>query len=218
MDTAQRKPVSDIPARPRSASMGRRERKKAQMRQRIIDTAVAMFRERGYEQTRVEDIHESLDVSRTTFFRYFPSKDIVLRSFVYTLRTRTLQAALASDGSASERLRRFYVGMAQAWQADQQLARAMIMTAVTNPVSSPGYRERYQAIFVPLQELMSEGQREGEFTRDFSARQLAIYMESLAYVVISIWVAGYFNASDLVNQTTAAVDFFLSASRPERSG
>jgi AcrR family transcriptional regulator len=60
-------------------TLGLRERKKARLRQQIIDTSIRLFRRRGYENTRVEDIVQILEISQPTFFRYFPSKDAVLR-------------------------------------------------------------------------------------------------------------------------------------------
>ncbi len=54
-------------------TLGLRERKKARLRQEIIDTAVRLFRKRGYEKTRIDDIVQSLEISQPTFFRYFPS-------------------------------------------------------------------------------------------------------------------------------------------------
>ena len=60
-------------------SLGLRERKKARLRQQIIDTSIRLFRKHGYENTRVEDIVQILEISQPTFFRYFPSKDAVLR-------------------------------------------------------------------------------------------------------------------------------------------
>ncbi len=55
-------------------TLGLRERKKARLRQEIIDTAVRLFRKRGYEKTRIDDIVQSLEISQPTFFRYFPLK------------------------------------------------------------------------------------------------------------------------------------------------
>ena len=42
--------------------------------------AAALFRKRGYEQTRVRDIIERLRISEVTFFNYFPSKDALIAS------------------------------------------------------------------------------------------------------------------------------------------
>lgn len=58
---------------------GRRERKKAQTRDAIIDAAIDRFERRGYDATTVEQIADAADVSERTFFRYFDSKlDVVL--------------------------------------------------------------------------------------------------------------------------------------------
>lgn len=58
--------------------MGLRERKKQQTRQAILDAADKLFRQHGYERTRITDIIEPVDISKKTFFNYFPSKDAVL--------------------------------------------------------------------------------------------------------------------------------------------
>jgi AcrR family transcriptional regulator len=215
MTRQQMKPARVVAVRgARALPSGRRERKKTQLRQRIIDTAIKMFRERGYDNTRIDDINESLDISRTTFFRYFPSKDMILRDFVDAVRLNVLKTALSGDAPARERLCNFYLTMAQTWQADQSLARAMIMTGITNLVRSPGYRERYNAQFGPLLELLAEGQRRHEITQDFTVRQLTIFLESLTYSVMAIWTAGVFGPDELVKQTDTALKFFLRRAEP----
>src|SRR5918995_4261640 len=58
---------------------GLRERKKAKTRAEIQRQALRLFRERGYEATTVVRIAEAAEVSESTFFRYFPTKeDVVL--------------------------------------------------------------------------------------------------------------------------------------------
>ncbi|MGK5555243.1 TetR/AcrR family transcriptional regulator [Actinomadura kijaniata] len=63
---------------PDSPPVGRRERKKAATRQAIADAALELFLERGFEQVGVRDVAERADVSTTTLFAHFPSKEALV--------------------------------------------------------------------------------------------------------------------------------------------
>src|SRR5467141_3651250 len=123
---------------------GLRERKKARLRQQIVETALHLFRQRGYENTRIDDIVQTLEISQPTFFRYFPSKDAVLREVGkrgFACQAEKLKLELSSKAATAERLRRFYETMAKLTEADRPLWQAVVLAGAMDPVRTPDMRE-----------------------------------------------------------------------------
>ncbi|MEU7478612.1 helix-turn-helix domain-containing protein [Lentzea sp. NPDC042327] len=58
--------------------LGRRERKKLQTRQSIADAALELFLARGFDDVGVKEVADRADVSVTTLFKHFPSKEALL--------------------------------------------------------------------------------------------------------------------------------------------
>ncbi|WP_433258591.1 TetR/AcrR family transcriptional regulator [Streptosporangium sp. CA-135522] len=57
---------------------GRRERKKAQTRRTLSDTALALFTEKGFDNVGVREIAQAADVALSTLFQHFPSKEALV--------------------------------------------------------------------------------------------------------------------------------------------
>jgi len=78
---------------------GLRERKKARTRASLREHALRLFREQGYPATTVEQIAAAAEVSASTFFRYFPTKeDLVLQDDMDTRMVEALERQPAALG------------------------------------------------------------------------------------------------------------------------
>jgi len=58
--------------------MGLREFKAARTREQIIDVALDLFIDQGYDETTMEQIAERAEIGSSTLYRYFPSKDLLI--------------------------------------------------------------------------------------------------------------------------------------------
>jgi len=69
---------------------GLRERRKAQTRQRIADTALRLFTEHGFDQVTVAEVAREAEVSEATLFNYFSTKEDLVYSRMGAYETRLI--------------------------------------------------------------------------------------------------------------------------------
>ena len=157
-------PSSEAEVRP-----GLRERKKAKTRQAIQDQAIRLFQEQGYDRTTVEQIAEAAEVSPSTFFRYFPTKEDVV---MYDALDPLLIEAFRRQPPELTALRAMRESMHEIWGAltreemDEQFERGRLAYTV------PALRERYVLEMVRTVGLMvgMVAERLGRPADDFEIR------------------------------------------------
>src|ERR1700720_1526423 len=84
----------------------RRQRRSTETRERLFRAALELFAEKGFAETKVEDITNAADVGKGTFFNYFPSKDHILLAFG-EMQLGKLQEAVKTARSANEPMPEF---------------------------------------------------------------------------------------------------------------
>lgn len=196
--------------------VGLRERKKARLRQQIIDISIRLFRKNGYEATRIDDIVNALEISQPTFFRYFPTKDAVLREVGergYACICERLHSELYSKARTDQRLRRLYIAMAREVEGDRKLWQAVVLSGAMDPVRSAELRGHEETAVSLLREILTQGQKRGEVTRAFPVVHLAEFMEGLYNTVVRQWAVDLTGPHKLADRVRSAVDFFLRGIR-----
>ncbi len=72
--------------------LGKREIQKQQVRERILDEALILFSERGFEKTTVTDIVGKCEIARGTFYNYFPDMNSLFDALINQLNQRIIEA------------------------------------------------------------------------------------------------------------------------------
>ena len=89
----------------------RRERRKLEMRARILGTARELFSEQGFQETRVADVCERADIAQKTFFNHFPTKLDLLREIAHAGVEQLMfqiEDIRKADIGTPERVHRFF--------------------------------------------------------------------------------------------------------------
>ncbi len=167
---------------------GLRERKKAKTRAAIQQHALRLFRAQGYAATTVEQIAAAVEISPSTFFRYFPTKeDVVLYDDLDPLLIAAFEAqpaALSPIQALRGALRAVFAALPTEEMA-QQWERSRLILAV------PELRMRLLDQFAGMIDVLAEmvaprvGRRADEFA-----------MRTFAGAVIGAMIAAWFAAAE----------------------
>jgi AcrR family transcriptional regulator len=99
---------------------GLRERKKLRTRSEISAAALALIAERGLADVRVEDICAEAEIGRSTFFRYFDSKESAFVEGVHARRVESVTSEVErrpATESPFEALEGAVLTMAAEWRS-----------------------------------------------------------------------------------------------------
>jgi len=151
---------------------GLRERKKVKTRLAIREHAMALFKDQGYDKTTVEQIAAAAEVSPSTFFRYFPSKEeVVLQDDYDALLIAAFHAqevGVPPLQALRNAISEVFLSMPEGQQA-QEAERVRLMTEV------PELRARMLAQVSEMIQMLAEAvaERVGRQSDDFEVRTFA---------------------------------------------
>jgi AcrR family transcriptional regulator len=182
--------ATSAPARRNKAKgvTGRRERRRAEIRERLFRAALRLFAERGYLETTVEDITEAADVGKGTFFNYFPTKEHVLATFGAE-RIAAIEKALeeAKRGPALPALRRMAMDLVGMWSENPELLRSIYAAHAS---CAPVRAELHKRLVIGrrlIAEIFALAQERGEVRCDLAALELARLTQLILFGVTLAW-------------------------------
>jgi AcrR family transcriptional regulator len=171
------------------SELSRRERKKGETRRRIFESAVDLFRAKGFEDTTVDEITERADVGRGTFFNYFPRKEAVLAYLSEShLEVAEENASELLRGSTPVRAKliELYLHAASAYEQDRELSRFVFaewMKRGFAPTQEAGKRWKELVLAV-----LDQGHANGELRSDVSDVRAGAMLTGVYISTIYEWL------------------------------
>jgi len=168
----------------------RRERRKLEVRSRILEASVALFERRGIEATTVVAICEHADVAHKTFFNHFPSKRHLLREVArYALDQLLAQIEEAGKqpGSTRERIRHFFEGVADDVDEAGPMQRELVTEMVRMAHETGSEPEQARKLHDAFRAIVDEGAAAGDLSSRHGPETLTEMLMGAYYVLIFNW-------------------------------
>ena len=168
----------------------RRERRSAEIRERLFRAALMLFGKKGFAETTVEDITEAADVGKGTFFNYFPSKDHILLAFG-EMQLGKLEAAVGEARRTNEPMSRFLravgVRMTQEPTRNPEIIRALLQAYLSSTPVREAMLSLQKRMLALHTELIRLGQEQGEIRKDVPAEEIAYVFRQTIFGTLLIW-------------------------------
>ena len=194
--------------------MGLRERKKAQLIKHIQTVTINLIKKVGYDAVTVDAIVQTVEISPPTFYKYFSSKDDVLRwianGFLYDSLTEFV-AADRGETMVRGQLIKMFEHLSQLISNDRELWRAIVLADAFNPFRWPEQRDHERDLMSNLEQLFGYAQAQQECGKQYSAEFLAHSLLSLQVMTLLNWSAAQWSQPELLRHFTTAIDFVYSA-------
>jgi AcrR family transcriptional regulator len=191
------------------ARPGLRERKKARTRSTIRSEAIRLFSDRGYTETTVEQIADAAEVSPSTFFRYFPTKEAVIITDEWDSVIVEAFRAQPPDVTPVRALRNAsrvaFQGLTPAERHQEQLRQELVLRT---PELQTALLANYANSIDMMAGLIAE--REGGDPADLRIRSLAGALAGVAMSVTMQFMRGESARSEPVAQIVERVDAALA--------
>ena len=174
------------------APTGRREKRKQEIRSRIEDAAYKLFKEKGIEDTSIEQICVQADVARRTFYGHFPNKHTLLGglgiSRLYNQSEPMLRLLMENHHSTRARLEAMIDYIESNFSTYQDIDRRLILIAPSAfAEDTEKQREIGNSASASFTRLITAGIDLGDVQTDFSPEILAAMVVGTLNMLTTSW-------------------------------
>jgi AcrR family transcriptional regulator len=177
--------ISKAKPEPATVAPGLRERKRQQTRERLTRMAMALFLERGFEATTLDDIAAAADISRRSFFHYFASKEDVVFAWQEEITAALIDAVAARPAAESMLTAAENAILAMVRQLEPGEAIAMAQLKRDNPALQARDQVKYEKLERALTDALAK--RAGHKIEKLKARLVAMIATGAMRIGGELW-------------------------------
>jgi AcrR family transcriptional regulator len=199
-------------AAPEAEPPSRRERRKLEVRARLLAAAESLFDQQGIAATKVSEICERADVAQKTFFNHFATKQDLLRALAGSFLEELLvdvEEARKRPGSTPERLAAFFACIAENALAAGPMRRELLTEIIHVSQAQRSGSANARALQGAFGALIADGLAAGDVTRAHSRETLTDMVLGAFYVLMFNWA--HLEGYALRRQALAAARFLGDA-------
>jgi len=178
----------DMPGKQEHSS-SRRERKKAETRDRLYATSIRLFRKTGYDNVTVDRITELADVAKSTFFNYFPSKLGILAAYWSEIAEELLVYGESQRPlSARTFFKRFFRHLGSQVQDDKGIFAILIREVMLQPELQALNQSLTSRGFALYRKVLESGVASGELRHSVDFAVVSSLIEDAWIGTLRSWI------------------------------
>jgi AcrR family transcriptional regulator len=186
-------------------------------REAIMDSALDLFAQRGYESVRVEDVARAAGISRATFYNHFSEREEILGALIERLLSVDGENPEPdADTPPLERIEDVAAAAAGTMLKQPELARFIYGLPVRHEALLKPESAATPAVFRTIHHLLEEAESRGELRADMSVDLMCVHVHNALEAGMRAWAEGV--APDAAERVRALVRLALYgvvARRPE---
>lgn len=174
------------------APLGRREKRKQEIRQRIEDAAYRLFQQHGIEETSIEQICVEADVARRTFYGHFSNKHTLLGGLginrLYSRSETMLAELMAASATTRGRLEAMIDYIESSFSTMNDIDRQLVLIGPTAFAEDPDkQRELGTSAMASFTRLIEAGVALGDVNTRFNPETLATMVVGTLNMLTISW-------------------------------
>jgi AcrR family transcriptional regulator len=158
-----------------TSATGRVERKKEETTQKIIQAALALFKQRGFDATTMEQIAQEADIARGTLYNYFPVKEAILNIYIqrsFSRQNSERAVRLQEMPDTRSRMRFIFQALMEGVQAQKEIFEKYMVYRMQKTLSLRPEEDMKSGLYRLGTEIIELGQKSGELRSDLSPAML----------------------------------------------